>query len=266
MHSTSRAPVLSATLRRDSCWITWHAPGSQRRASASASTSGGSPSRAPGRRPWHRCSRRGRTGSSAAGRSSGRGGGGWSGRSGRRRSCPSGPRSRRRSAPCADRGPRWWLRLGPGLLRSLLGLLVVPVLSLFLVGLGHRLLVGLAGLQRLFALFVALFVALAPAAAQATPAGGRGLLRGRLGRDPELALSLDRQDPGDAAPGDPDQPVVLQLAGGVLEAQVEQLLLHLGQPGGQLRGVELPVLGAAVHDSPPACPSRRTNRQSIGSL
>src|SRR5579872_2144186 len=199
MHSTSRAPVLSATLRRDSCWITWHAPGSQRRASASASTSGGSPSRAPGRRPWHRCSRRGRTGSSAAGRSSGRGGGGWSGRSGRLRSCPSGPRSRRRSAPCADRGPRWWLRLGPGLLRSLLGLLVVPVLS--------RLLVGLAGLQRLFALFVALFVALAPAAAQAAPAGaprfggllgrilrllataagGRGLLRGRLGRDPELA-------------------------------------------------------------------------------
>src|SRR5690606_23561878 len=43
MQSTSRAPVLSATLRRDSCWIIGHAPRSPPPASASAWTSGGSP-------------------------------------------------------------------------------------------------------------------------------------------------------------------------------------------------------------------------------
>src|SRR5436190_14674502 len=43
MHSTSRAPVLSATRTRDSCWITQPSRRSRRRASASSWTAGASP-------------------------------------------------------------------------------------------------------------------------------------------------------------------------------------------------------------------------------
>src|SRR5579884_2676965 len=48
MQSSSRAPVLSATLSRDSCWIIWPAPGSPRGASAWSPTAAGS--RRSGRR------------------------------------------------------------------------------------------------------------------------------------------------------------------------------------------------------------------------
>ena len=63
MHSTSRAPELSATLSRLSCWITTSprpSPALRRRASASASTAGGSRRCARGRPRGRRSPRRAR--------------------------------------------------------------------------------------------------------------------------------------------------------------------------------------------------------------
>src|SRR5581483_9749504 len=68
----------------------------------------------------------------------------------------------------------------------------------------------------------------------------------------------------------PQAGVVVQLAGDVLEAQVEQLVLDLHQPGGQLVGGEGPeLLGTLVghQTSTSSCCSRRsTNLALMGSF
>src|SRR3954451_1278040 len=92
----------------------------------------------------------------------------------------------------------------------------------------------------------------------------------RAGGDAELALAHDRVDPGDVAAHRAQPPVALQLAGGRLEAEVEQLLLGLAQlleqtlvvEAAQVVGSE--ALGPDRHHASP--PSRRTIRHFIGSL
>src|SRR6476660_7330773 len=100
MQSTSRAPELSATLSRDSCWITGHAPALPRPASASDATSAGSRPRAHGRPHGPRSPRRGRTAWWCAAASCGSG----SAARGRPRSpppsCPSSWTRRCPPAPC----------------------------------------------------------------------------------------------------------------------------------------------------------------------
>src|SRR3954453_11401969 len=105
--------------------------------------------------------------------------------------------------------------------------------------------------------------------------GGAGrvlchLLLLRAGGDAELALAHDRVDPGDVTAYGAQPPVILQLPGGRLEPEVEQLLLGLAQFLEQTLVVEAAkalgneVLGPDRHHASP--PSRRTIRHFIGSL
>src|SRR5215210_5353353 len=86
--------------------------------------------------------------------------------------------------------------------------------------------------------------------------------------DPELALADDGVDPGNVLLDRAEPTMALQLAGGRLEAEVEQLLLGLTQLGLEVAAghlVEL-VSGHTVarHQNSPA--SRETKRHFIGSL
>src|SRR5690606_34573328 len=86
-------------------------------------------------------------------------------------------------------------------------------------------------------------------------------------RQAQLALAHDRVNPGDVLADDPKPPVVLQLPGGHLEAEVEQLLLGLLEPLHELLVVQFPELGcgdASCHQKSP--PSRDTILHFIGSL
>ena len=67
----------------------------------------------------------------------------------------------------------------------------------------------------------------------------------RSDRQAELTLAQDRVDPRDVVTHGAQSPVVVQLPGGHLEAQVEQLLLGLAQPGLELVVVQLAQLGWA---------------------
>src|SRR5208283_2954223 len=103
-------------------------------------------------------------------------------------------------------------------------------------------------------------------------AGPAGVLVRKLNDDAELALPHHRVDTGDLLADGTQPPVVLQLAGGTLEAEVEQLLLRLGQLAAQLVLGGRPQLSggqARCHHASP--PSRITTLQvfskhSIGSL
>src|SRR5439155_5804916 len=83
----------------------------------------------------------------------------------------------------------------------------------------------------------------------------------------EFALAHDRVDPGDLAPDDLQPPVVVQLAGGALDAQVEQLRLGFAQLDHQILVGQLAQFGgtgAGCHQT--STPSRLTMRHFIGSL
>src|SRR5262249_24197344 len=86
---------------------------------------------------------------------------------------------------------------------------------------------------------------------------GRQRLGGR-----DLALAQQRFEPGDVLPHLAQPRAVVELPSCVLEAQVEQLLLRLGQPVLELHLVELAQLACPRH----ASPGRRTKRVLIGSL
>src|SRR5690606_41604181 len=62
-------------------------------------------------------------------------------------------------------------------------------------------------------------------------------------RQTQLALPHDRVVPGDVGADGPQSAVVVQLTGGHLEAQVEQLFLGFLQTEHQLLGSELTQLG-----------------------
>src|SRR6266480_3457454 len=81
----------------------------------------------------------------------------------------------------------------------------------------------------------------------------------------ELTLAQDRVDPRDLVAHGAKSPVVVQLPGGHLEAQVEQLFLGLAQTRLELVVVQLAELrGTRGHQKSPA--SRLTMRHFIGSL
>src|SRR6202000_3222301 len=93
---------------------------------------------------------------------------------------------------------------------------------------------------------------------------GRGV---RVGPDAELALAHHGVDPGDVLLHRVEPPVALQLAGGLLEAQVDQLLLGLAQAGlevGVVHLIQLMCLQTAGHQNSPA--SREMKRVFMGSL
>src|SRR5690606_19734238 len=95
------------------------------------------------------------------------------------------------------------------------------------------------------------------------------LAHARCGTDAELALAQDRVDPRDVATHGLEPPVALQLAGGRLEPQVEQLflgLLELGDESLVVEPVELAGRQRLGPDSHQAPPSRTTKRVFIGSL
>src|SRR5262249_58452634 len=78
------------------------------------------------------------------------------------------------------------------------------------------------------------------------------LLRFQLLGRGDLALAQQRLDPGHLAPHLRDARDVVELAGGVLEAEVEQLLLRFTQPVLEFGVVELSELcGTARHLSAP---------------
>src|SRR5487761_1222730 len=90
-------------------------------------------------------------------------------------------------------------------------------------------------------------------------------LLGDLHHDAELTLPHHRVDAGDLLADGAQPPVVLQLAGGTLEAQVEQLFLGLGQLAAELvLGVRPQLVGgqARCHHASPI--SRFTTRHFIG--
>src|SRR5215211_7709481 len=78
----------------------------------------------------------------------------------------------------------------------------------------------------------------------------------------DLALAQQRLDPGDVLAHLAEARAVVELPGGVLEPQVEQLLLRLGQPVLELDLVELAQLPRPGH----ASSWRNTKRVLIGSL
>src|SRR6478672_5530024 len=82
----------------------------------------------------------------------------------------------------------------------------------------------------------------------------------------QLALALDRVDPGDVAADGLQSPVVVQLAGGHLEAQVEQFFLVLTQPRGELVHGQLAQLRSGQTGGHHTSPSRVMKRHFIGSL
>src|SRR6266508_2608517 len=89
----------------------------------------------------------------------------------------------------------------------------------------------------------------------------------RRGGKTQLALPHDRVDPGDLPPDDLQPPVVVQLAGGALDPEVEQLRLGLAQLHDQVLIGQLAQLrgpGARCHQT--STPSRLTMRHFIGSL
>src|SRR6266545_2053557 len=89
----------------------------------------------------------------------------------------------------------------------------------------------------------------------------------RRGGKTQLALPHDRVDPGDLPPDDLQPPVVVQLAGGALDPEVEQLRLGLAQLHDQVLIGQLAQLrgpGARCHQT--STPSRLTMRHCIGSL
>src|SRR5438477_12384096 len=79
----------------------------------------------------------------------------------------------------------------------------------------------------------------------------------------DLTVPKDRVDARHVLLHLPEAGVVVELAGDVLEAQVEQLLLGLGQLGQQLLVVHLAQLGRGRHKDSPA---RVTNLALIGSF
>src|SRR5690606_36172824 len=99
---------------------------------------------------------------------------------------------------------------------------------------------------------------------------GGHLERGGRGTDAELALADDGVDAGDVALDGAQTPVALELTGGRLEAQVEQLLLGLLQLVDEslvLERVELSrgeLLGSDGHQASPS--SRLMMRAFSGSL
>src|SRR5438309_7471653 len=92
--------------------------------------------------------------------------------------------------------------------------------------------------------------------------GGEGLGFGGLGRF-DLPLAQDAIETGDLPLDLAQAGIVVELPGGVLEAQVEQLLLGLGQVGQELVVVELSQLCRAGHQNSSA---RVTNLALIGSF
>src|SRR5690606_29705568 len=94
------------------------------------------------------------------------------------------------------------------------------------------------------------------------------VLRGVLDRDDaELALPHHGVDAGDLAPHGAQPPVVLKLAGGGLEAEVEQLLLGLLELGDQdVVGFGPQVLGRQSLSHQPSPTSRLTILHFMGSL
>src|SRR5919197_77561 len=94
------------------------------------------------------------------------------------------------------------------------------------------------------------------------------LVLARSRGEAQLALAHDRVDPRDVVPDGTQPPVVVQLPGGHLEAEVEQLLLGLPHAQRELLVAELTQLGGARgsvrHQMSP--PSRVTIRHFIGSL
>ena len=76
----------------------------------------------------------------------------------------------------------------------------------------------------------------------------------------DFHLPDDCCDPSNFLPHLPEAGGVVELVGGKLEAQVEQLRLGFGQLGGQLVGIELAEFGG-VHPS-----SLVRNRVLMGSL
>src|SRR5579875_3221913 len=107
MQSTSLAPELSATRRRDSCWIIGPSPAPLPPATASAGRAGASRPPAPGPRGAGRCPRRGRRASWSAGPSSRTWDGGPAPPPRPRRSCPSCPRSPPLRGPFAGSAAGW---------------------------------------------------------------------------------------------------------------------------------------------------------------
>src|SRR5262245_6325522 len=110
MHNTSRAPELSATRSRDSCWIIAPVPVLPRRASASASRAAESRRCAPCRLRARRWSRRARRTAWCAATS-----------------CGSGGAARARPPRPQRACPSWWRRRCPlGLCVRLIALLLPP--------------------------------------------------------------------------------------------------------------------------------------------
>src|SRR5579883_2508690 len=256
MQSTSLAPELSATRRRDSCWIILPAPPPRGPASAWSWTTAASPSPSPGRRRW--C-RRGRRGAWCAGRSCCSGGGAPAPRPAPPPSCPWRWRPPPPRAPCGG-----WAAQGQGTGRRRRCQYRRPL---------HQR--GWAGrLGSLLASF-GRFRLLAP--------GGRSLVvRARLGLagggQPagvvglcglDLPLAQERLDPSHVLSHLADAGHVVQLASGQLEAQVEQLLAAVGQPLLQLVVVQLGELLGLDPYQPPSevCdPVLVTTRALIGSF
>src|SRR5687768_7121465 len=95
-----------------------------------------------------------------------------------------------------------------------------------------------------------------------------GLLGGLGGSD--LALAQQRVDAGDVLAYGAEPRRVVQAAGDVLEPQVEQLLLGLGEAGAELGvvGVAQVLRGAVGHQTstPSCCLDRSTNLALMGSF
>src|SRR5205814_786428 len=85
-------------------------------------------------------------------------------------------------------------------------------------------------------------------------------------RQTELTLVQDRVDPRDVVADGAQSPIVVQLPGGHLEAQVEQLFLGLAQPRLELVVVQLAQLSGVRPCGHQRSPSRVTMRHFIGSL
>src|SRR6516164_889955 len=117
-----------------------------------------------------------------------------------------------------------------------------------------------------------------PRAGPASPAAGAALVSLTVflhlvgqGHDAEFAFPLHRVDARDLLAHGAQPPVALQLAGGGLEPEVEQLKLGVGQPAVQLVLGRVPQIdGGQALSHHASTPSRVTNsclsQQSIGSL